>query len=358
MNEEKKNHFRPSTFDDVIGQDAVKEFMQIKINAFKKTGRSVSHTLLLGFSGSGKTTMANVVANEIGSNFISVMGSRLKTWNDLHSFIKQIRENDVLFIDEIHCLTQKMQEHLYGLMEDFTYTVEDKNMARPQTFNVPRFTLIGATTHAGDLNAPLLGRFAYHAQLVPYTTVELTNMVKKAGRRIYELEVPHEIAEKIANLSCRIARKAYTILENMVEVAEGTEKGKITSSHINVDLLKKTLKFMGLDPIVGLDIASRKYVTTTVRVNKELGVKTIASMINEQEVTVQNFIEPFLVSEIEFTNPVSGVKHSGPFTRITKRGRVPTTQALAYIQLMQKFQSAHGFFQNENLSVKNQEDSE
>ena len=144
----------------------------------------------------------------------------------------------------------------------------------------------------------------------------------------------------------------------MVEVAEGTEKGKITSSHINVDLLKKTLKFMGLDPIVGLDIASRKYVTTTVRVNKELGVKTIASMINEQEVTVQNFIEPFLVSEIEFTNPVSGVKYSGPFTRITKRGRVPTTQALAYIQLMQKFQSAHGFFQNENLSVKNQEDSE
>jgi len=358
MNEEKKNHFRPNTFEDVIGQDAVKEFMQIKINAFKKTGRSVSHTLLLGFSGSGKTTLANVIAKEMGVNFISVMGSRLKTWNDLYTFIKQIRENDVLFIDEIHCLTEKMQEHFYGLMEDFTYTVEDKNMARPQTFNLPRFTLIGATTHAGDLNAPFLGRFAYHAQLVPYTTVELTNMVKKAGRRIYELEIPHEIAEKIANLSCRVARKSYTILENMVEVAEGTAKGNINSSHITVDLLKKTLKFMGLDPIIGLDIASRRYVSTTVRENKELGIKTIASMINEQEVTVQNFIEPFLVSEIEFINPVSGVKHSGPFTRITKKGRVPTTQALMYIQLMQKFQTSHGFFQNENLSLNSKESSE
>jgi len=351
MNEEKKNHFRPSTFDDVIGQDAVKEFMQIKINAFKKTGRPVSHTLFLGFSGSGKTTLANVVANEMGVNFISVMGSRLKTWNDLYAFVKQIRENDVLFIDEIHCLTEKMQEHLYGLMEDFTYTIEDKNMTRPQTFNVPKFTLIGATTHAGDLNAPLLGRFAYHAQLMPYTIDELTNMVKKAARRIYQLEVPHEIAEKIANLSCRVARKAYTLLQNMVEVAEGTARGKVTSEHITVDLLKKTLKFMGLDPIIGLDIASRKYLCTIVRENKELGCKNIASMINEQEITVQNFIEPFLVSDIEFVHPVSRVKISGPFAKITKKGRVPTQQAMTYVRLMQKFQNEHGFFPNENLSI-------
>jgi Holliday junction resolvasome RuvABC ATP-dependent DNA helicase subunit len=114
---------------------------------------------------------------------------------------------------------------------------------------------------------------------------------------------------------------------------------------------------MGLDPVIGLDIASRKYITTTLRVNKELGVKTIASMINEQEVTVKNFIEPFLVSQIEFTNPVSGVKHSGPFTRISKGGRVPTKEAFIYLHLMQKFQSAQGFFQNENLSVKDQENA-
>jgi Holliday junction resolvasome RuvABC ATP-dependent DNA helicase subunit len=107
---------------------------------------------------------------------------------------------------------------------------------------VPRFTLIGATTHAGDLNAPLLGRFAYHAQLVPYTTVELTDMVKKAGRRIHNLEVPHEIAEKIANLSCRVARKAYTILENMVEVVEGTEKNKNIYLHIILGVQHKKLR--------------------------------------------------------------------------------------------------------------------
>lgn len=137
----------------------------------------------------------------------------------------------------------------------------------------------------------------------------------------------------------------------MVEVAEGTARGQVTSEHITVDLLKKTLKFMGLDPIIGLDVASRKYLCTIVRENKELGCKNIASMINEQEITVQNFIEPFLVSDIEFVHPVSKVKVSGPFAKITKKGRVPTQQAMTYVRLMQKFQNEHGFFPNENLSI-------
>lgn len=351
MNED-TNHFRPRTFEDVIGQEDVKEFLQIKINSFKKTGRPVGHLLLLGFSGSGKTTLANVVANEMGTNFISVMGTRLKTWNDLHGFIKQIRENDVLFIDEIHCLTEKMQEHLYGLMEDFTYTVEDKQMARPQTFKVPKFTLIGATTHAGSLKAPLLGRFGYQAQLLPYSVEELTTIVVKAGKRIYNLDIPVEIAVKIANLSCRVARKAYTILQNMVEVAEGTSNEKVTSSHMNTELLKKTIKYMGLDPMIGLDRTQRKYLATLVRENKTIGIKTLASMINEQEITVNNYIEPYLLTDITFSHPVSNVQIQGPLAKISHKGRVPTTNAQRYLNLCQQFQKNHGFFVNEDLRLK------
>jgi Holliday junction DNA helicase RuvB len=356
MNEDTKNHFRPSTFDDVTGQDTVKEFLQIKINAFKKTGRPVCHTLFLGFSGCGKTTMATVLAKELGVNFISVMGTRLKTWNDLYAYVKQIRENDVLFIDEIHALPPKIQEHLYGLMEDFTYTVEDKNMTRPQVFNLPKFTLIGATTHAGSLNAPLLGRFGYHAQLLPYSTEELTLMVKKAGIRKHQLEIPHDVAEKIAKLSCRVARKAYTLLENLIGYAEGTNANKITSQDITIDLLVQTLKHLSIDPILGLDVASRKYIHTTVRENKEIGVHTIASMINEQEETVKYFIEPYLLSDVEFVNPISKAKVSGPLTKITKKGRVPTSSALAYLKIMQVLQSQKGFFPNENLKLREYED--
>ena len=325
MNED-TNHFRPRTFEDVIGQEDVKEFLQIKINSFKKTGRPVGHLLLLGFSGSGKTTLANVVANEMGTNFISVMGTRLKTWNDLHGFIKQIRENDVLFIDEIHCLTEKMQEHLYGLMEDFTYTVEDKQMARPQTFKVPKFTLIGATTHAGSLKAPLLGRFGYQAQLLPYSIDELTTIVVKAGKRIYNLDIPVEIAVKIANLSCRVARKAYMILQNMV-----------------------------LDPMIGLDRTQRKYLATLVRENKTIGLKTLASMINEQEITVNNYIEPYLLTDISFSHPVSNVAIQGPLAKISQKGRVPTTNAQRYLNLCLQFQKNHGFFVNEDLRLKTYE---
>ena len=354
MNED-TNHFRPRTFDDVIGQEDVKEFLQIKINSFKKTGRPMGHLLLLGFSGSGKTTLANVVANEMGTNFISVMGTRLKTWNDLHGFIKQIRENDVLFIDEIHCLTEKMQEHLYGLMEDFTYTVEDKQMARPQTFKVPKFTLIGATTHAGSLKAALLGRFGFQAQLMPYSIEDLTTIVIKAGKRIYNLDIPKEIAIKIANLSRRTARKAYTILANLVEVAEGTNNEKVTSYHIDIELLKKTIKYMGLDPLIGLDRSQRKYLTALLRENNTIGIKTLASMINEQEITVNSYIEPFLLSDISFNHPVSNVAIKGPLAKISQKGRVPTQNAKSYLNLCQQFQKNHGFFVNEDLRLKTYE---
>ena len=168
------NDFRPQTFDQVIGQTEIKEFLKLKIAAFKKTRLSLVHTLFLGFSGVGKTTLAHVVANEMGVTFHQIMATRIKTEADLQNVIKNIEENDIVFIDEIHALSPKIQEHLYGIMEDFTCTMEDKNLNRQVIRRIPRFTLIGATTHSGDLNPPLLSRFQYKANLLPYSAEDLT----------------------------------------------------------------------------------------------------------------------------------------------------------------------------------------
>ena len=132
---------------------------------------------MLGPSGSGKTTMANVMANEMQVGFHQIMATRIKNWNDFYQILKGINANDVIFIDEIHALAPKIQEQLYGVMEDFVCTLEDKNLQKQIQVRVPRFTLIGATTHTGELNAPLLSRFQYKGHLMPYTTLELTNMV-------------------------------------------------------------------------------------------------------------------------------------------------------------------------------------
>jgi Holliday junction DNA helicase RuvB len=194
----KQMDFRPQTFDQVIGQTEIKEFLRLKIAAFKKTRVSLVHTLFLGFSGVGKTTLANVVANEMGVRFHQIMATRIKTGDDFYNMISNIEENDILFIDEIHALAPKIQEHLYGVMEDFTCTIHDKNLNRPVVRRIPRFTLIGATTHSGDLNPPLLSRFQYKANLLPYSTDELTKMITTAGERIYDISVPHNVALQLA----------------------------------------------------------------------------------------------------------------------------------------------------------------
>jgi Holliday junction resolvasome RuvABC ATP-dependent DNA helicase subunit len=141
----------------------------------------------------------------------------------------------------------------------------------------------------------------------------------------------------------------------MIETAEGSVSGKVTSAHINTEILRKTLRFMGLDPMIGLDISQRKYLVNLVRQNKAVGSKAIATLCSEQEVTIQNFIEPFLLSEVEFIHPISKVKVTGPLSKITKDGRVPTTNAATYLKLCQAFQKDHGFFPNENLRLRDYE---
>ena len=351
-----QNDFRPKTFDQVVGQDEVKEFLKLKIAAFKKTRTSLVHTLFLGFSGVGKTTLANVVANEMGVTFHQIMATRIKNWADFYNIIKNIEENDVVFIDEIHALDRRIQEHLYGVMEDFSCTIEDKNLNRQRTIRIPRFTLIGATTHTGGLNAPLLSRFQYKAQLVPYSTEDLTKMITSAGQRIYNVDIPYEVAERLAALSRKTARVAYNLLRSLIDVAEAETTGKVTSDTLKPSLMYKMLKYEKIDPIIGLDYTSRRYIVALLRENIPLGKETIANLLQEQESTVISMVEPFLLSEIElkFHEPNGKlVMQKSPFVRITKGGRVALEPALNYIKLCQTLQR-QGWFNNESLNVKSE----
>jgi len=349
--------FRPKTFDQVIGQEEIKENLKLKIAAFKKTRKSVVHMLFLGFSGAGKTTLANVVANEMGVTFHQIMATRIKNWNDFYSILRNVEENDVLFIDEIHALSKDVQENLYGVMEDFKCTIEDKNLQRQRIISLPKFTLIGATTHTGDLNTALLSRFQYKGQLVPYTVEELTNMVMTAGDRVYNLDIPYDIAYRIAQLSRKTARVCYTLLRHFVDIAEASTPGRVTQEMLNKPLLYKMLRLHQIDPIVGLDYASRKYIITMLRESRPIGSRSIANMIQEQESTVISMIEPFLLSDIclEFINPTNNQTTviNSPFVRITSKGRIALEAAYKYIKLCQSLQK-QGWFNNETLSVKSE----
>lgn len=345
--------FRPKKFDDIIGQDEVKEYLKIKIAAFKKTKMSVGHLLFLGYSGSGKTTMANVMANEMGVGFHAVMATRIKTWDDFYNILKKIKKHDVLFIDEIHALAPKIQEQLYGVMEDFIVTLQDKNLTTHTTSRIPTFTLIGATTHSGDLNPPLLSRFQYKGQLLPYNVNQLTEMVKSAGSRIYNLKIPHEVANYIAKVSRKTARICYSLLRSYVDLVEAENPGKINSSMLTTDLLYKLLKLEQIDPVIGLDYVSRKYLITMLRESKPIGSRSLASMINEQESTVTQMIEPFLFSdiELEYRDNMGNAKvQIGPFAKLTRSGRIATKESMNYIKLCKALQRK-GWFANESFEL-------
>lgn len=343
--------FRPTKFYQVIGQTEIIEYLKLKIAAFKKTRKSLSHTLFLGFSGLGKTTLANVVALEMGVTFHQVMATRIKTFNDLYSIIKNIEEGDVVFIDEIHALSEKMQEHLYGIMEDFKCTIEDKNLNRQIERKIPQFTLIGATTHSGLLQAPLLSRFHYKPTLQPYSLEDLTKMITTVGERVYNIEVPHEVANRLAMLSKRTARIAYSLLHSLMVLAESETPGKVLPSMLDMKLVNRMLKFEQLDPIIGLDIPTRKYLMELIKEDGFLGAETLARMINEQEITVRSMIEPFLFTDIELRYMENGSLKTeiGPFVRITKKGRQSLDIAKMYIKICKDLQKS-GWFSTESLN--------
>ena len=342
------NDFRPMTFADYSGQEETKDYLRLKVSAFKKTRTAAGHVLFLGPSGLGKTTISNVFANELGVRFHQLMATRINSFEDIANILADIQENDVVFIDEIHALSSRIQEELYGVMEDFAYDEYDYYFQKSIRKSVPRFTLIGATTHAGDLNAPLLSRFQDRIELSPYSSEQLVEMVMKAGKRMYNIDIPKDVAGNLARLSRRTARHAYSLLKSYMEVVEAMTPGVVRPEHLTLELFQRTLRMKRIDPILGLDVASRKYLVTMLRERSPLGIKALAAMVNEQESTISYMIEPFLFSDIELS--FDGQEFYGPMARPTKKGRIATEVAEAYLKACQQLQRKEGWFSNESLT--------
>jgi len=347
---EQKN-LRPKTFEDYIGQAEVKQYLTIKVNAFNKTGKAPGHMLLLGPSGIGKTTLAAILANEMGVNYHQISATRVRKWDDILSILSKIKENDIFFIDEIHALNSTMQEELYGVMEDFKYTMYFKATDEHVTYDIPRFTLIGATTHVGELNGPLINRFQYKPELVPYTVDDLTIICQTAAKRNYDMNLSDEIAKKIAQLSLRNARQCYSLLFNYIEYVEGTVDGELYEEDFNTDSFSEFLKLMHIDPMIGLDRSQRKYLVLLLREKTAIGLNTLANLLNDREQNITSKVEPFIMSDVEFVADMGSHTENiySPLVKITKKGRMATNTADIYMQICKRLQK-DGYFVGENLT--------
>lgn len=331
---------RPTTFDEVVGQTQVVEYLSLKVRSFQTTGNPVGHMLFLGIPGCGKTTLAHVFANELQKPIVCVSATRLDDWIKVLATLEKLRTNSVLFIDEIHALPRKIQEQMYDVMEDFKADifVGRGSNKTPVSIDIPRFTMIGATTHAGSLNGPLLRRFGYQARLSPYSKPQLKEMVEKASVRMYDIEIDPEVSSRIASLSLRSASNAYSMLKNYMEIKAVLEDVNPT------EVLNKTVRLERRDPEIGLDYASRQYLITLDKADgNAVGVETLAMTIGEQIETVKFTIEPFLLSEIEFYDGFY------PFIEKTPRGRVLTKAGKLYVKLCRKLQSRCRWFEDERF---------
>lgn len=309
-----ENSLRPKTLDDYIGQEKVKENLRIYIEAAKGRGEALDHVLLYGPPGLGKTTLAGIIANEMGVNIRVTSGPAIEKQGDLAALLTNLQEGDVLFIDEIHRLNRQVEEVLYPAMEDgaLDIIIGKGPSARSIRLDLPHFTLIGATTRAGQLSAPLRDRFGVIFRLEMYSNDELATIVKRSAG-ILEIPVDNEGAGEIASRSRGTPRIANRLLKRSRDFAQVKYDGVI-SREAAVDALSK----MEIDEL-GLDNIDRILLKTMIKNYNggPVGLDTIAAAIGEESVTIEDIYEPYLM-QIGFLSR-------------TPRGRCAT--ALAYKHL-------------------------
>lgn len=309
-----ENSLRPKTLDDYIGQEKVKENLRIYIEAAKGRGEALDHVLLYGPPGLGKTTLAGIIANEMGVNIRVTSGPAIEKQGDLAALLTNLQEGDVLFIDEIHRLNRQVEEVLYPAMEDgaLDIIIGKGPSARSIRLDLPHFTLIGATTRAGQLSAPLRDRFGVIFRLEMYSNDELATIVKRSAG-ILEIPVDNEGAGEIASRSRGTPRIANRLLKRSRDFAQVKYDGVI-SREAAVDALSK----MEIDEL-GLDNIDRILLKTMIKNYNggPVGLDTIAAAIGEESITIEDVYEPYLM-QIGFLSR-------------TPRGRCAT--ALAYKHL-------------------------
>ena len=301
---------RPDSFDEYIGQTDVKENIKVFVKAAKLRGTNLDHVLLYGPPGLGKTTLAHIIANELGTNIKTASGPTIEKSGDLAAILSTLEPNDVLFIDEIHRIPIYIEEILYSAMEDFKLDIiiGGEGQSRSIKIDLPPFTLIGATTRSGDLSAPLRDRFGIMCKLEFYNDDELAEIVKRSAR-VLDLEIEEDAAHEIAIRSRKTPRIANRLLKRVGDFALVEGNGVIT-----LELVKKSLTRLKINES-GLDIADVQYLMSIIEKfnGGPVGIESIASSIGEEATTIEDVIEPFLLQE--------------GYVKRTSRGRIITEKA-------------------------------